>query len=153
MKIRQKLGAWQMSLRCSHEGADFKSWIKVTLGDLGENHTWLIGLFLKSQGKCNQQEASNFTHNWPDLPKLVSLRSHCCSKIWASTMDLPGSLTVFVPTTKEGVKACYNPYSCVQISNCVRSWRSTLSAVAEESSISMGRNLATIPSEHRIGMS
>lgn len=68
-------------------------------------------------------------------------------------MHPSGSLRIFVPTTKEGVKACYNPYSCVQISNCVRSQRNTLLAVAEESSVSMGRNLAMIQSERRIGMS
>lgn len=68
-------------------------------------------------------------------------------------MHLSGSLTVLVPTTKEGVKACYNPYSCVQIRNYVRSWRNTLSAVAEESSIFMGQNLAMIQSERQIGLS
>lgn len=65
-----------MSFRCSHEGADSKSWIKVTFGDLGENHKWLIWLFLRRQEKCNQQEASNFTQNWPDLPKLMSTLDH-----------------------------------------------------------------------------
>lgn len=150
MKIRQKIGAWQMSFRCSHEGADSKSWIKVTLGDLGENHKWLIWLFLKSQGKCNQQEASNFTQNWPDLPKLMSPLDHMVVAKYGFQQCIFPHLIQF---EKEGVQACSNPYSCVQISNYVRSWRNTLSAVAEESSIFMGRNLAMIQSERRIGMS